>query len=177
MFAAFALMFCRITITLVFALSASGKALDISSFQESISNFRLLPPGWSKAVAWTLLLAESTVVALMMIGGSMLTIGFSMAAGLLVAFSAALVVALRRNVVTTCNCFGRTEQRVTPYDVARNVLLILCSLTGIWALVEPPQSFSGADIVLVSFMAGCFVALLTNLRNVVETLRRPFSVG
>ncbi len=177
MSAVYVLMFCRITIILVFALSLGGKILDIVNFQEAIVDFRLLPTRWSKAAAWTFLGVESAIVLLMAIGGSVLLIGFLLAMALLTVFSAALVLVLQRDIRVTCNCFGRTERRISPYDVARNVLLILCGLVGVWALVSPLQSLSEVEIILIGLMAVCFVVLVTNLADVVGTLRQPFHVG
>ena len=177
MFSAITLMFCRIVIGLVFALSATGKVLDFPAFQASVSNFQILPSGLNKAAAWIFLGAEFTIALLMAIGGSALLSGFVLAASLLVIFSAALVVALRRNTKTTCNCFGRTEQHISPYDVARNTLVVLCSVAGVWALASPHQALYGLEIVLLGLMAACFVVLITNLADVATTLWRPFKIG
>jgi uncharacterized membrane protein YphA (DoxX/SURF4 family) len=172
------LTFCRIVIALVFALSASGKVLDMPAFQESIADFRLLPRRWSKVVAWAFLGAEFVIALLMAVGGGALLTGFLLASGLLVTFSAALVVALRRNAEVTCNCFGRTERRISFYDVVRNALLVLCSLAGAWwALAGSPQNLAAVEAVLIGLMAVCFVVLTTNLRDIVETLRQPFHIG
>jgi hypothetical protein len=87
------------------------------------------------------------------------------------------VVALRRNAKMTCNCFGRREQHISRYDVARNALLVLCSVAGVWALTSPHQALSGGEIVLVGLMAMCFVVLITNLADIALTLWRPFNLG
>jgi len=78
----------------------------------------------------------------------------------------------KRRVV--CNCFGHSERRISPYDVLRNILLTACSLSGIWALVEPQQGLPATDTMLMGLMAACCVALVTNIADVVETLRQPF---
>jgi uncharacterized membrane protein YphA (DoxX/SURF4 family) len=181
MLEAFILTFFRMTIALVFALSASGKARNIRAFQEAVFDFRLLPPRWSKAAAWVFLFLEFATVLLIVVGGSFLLAGFALAAGLLMVFSLALLVALRRNPRIVCNCFGRTERRISSYDVARNALLLLCALGGVWVLTlngESLQTLSGVSIVATGLMVACFTVLVTNLRDVVETLRKPFtSVG
>lgn len=171
----FVLMFCRSTIALVFALTAFGKALDVAAFQESISEFRILPMNLSKAAAWILLGTELVVVLLMVAGGYLLSAGFSLAVCLLATFSAALLVALWRTSKMICSCFGIGTQRISPYDVARNVLLALCCLIGICALDDASHGLPGSASVLVILMAISFVCLVSNLRDVVETLRQPFS--
>lgn len=171
-----ALMFCRIAIASVFAASASGKASDITAFRDTVSNFQLLPSSWSRVVALLFLGAELAVVPLMAIGGKLLAAGFILAAGLLAVFSAALVAALWRNIRMTCNCFGRTERRISSYDVVRNMLLILCSLVGFWGLTFGSiRSLSATEILLIGFMTLCFAVLITNLKDVVETLQQPFN--
>lgn len=168
------LMFCRVVIAAVFVLSAGGKALDVPAFQESVEDFRLMPKALARVAAWFFLVSEIAVVIAMAIGGRALMAGFVLAAGLLVLFSTALAVALRRKAAISCNCFGRDERRISPYDMARNALLTACSLAGVWTLTASTQSLSGSELALVILMAACFVALVTNLRDVAETLRQPF---
>lgn len=177
MFSALALMFYRIVVGLVFALSATGKALDFSTFHETVSKFRLLPAAWNRVVACVFLGAEFTVVLLMVGGGSALLAGFLLAAGLLAIFSAALVVALLRNEEMACNCFGRARQQISLFDVGRNALLILCSLGGVQALSTPHQAAYGLETILVALIAICFVVLATNLASIIITLWKPFKVG
>lgn len=170
------LTFCRITVALIFALTVVGKAQDVTAFQEAILDFQILPPNWSKVFAWTFLGAETLVVLLMGIGGGILLPGFLLAALLLMSFAVALVLVLQRNRRIVCNCFGRTERRISSYDVVRNVLLTACSLLGIWTLLGPQQNLSSADVILVGLMAACFVTFVTSMADVVETLRQPFHV-
>lgn len=172
----YTLTFCRIAVALVFALTVVGKAQNVTAFQEAILDFQLLPPNWSKALAWTFLSTEALVVLLMVIGGSILLPGFLLAIVLLLSFAIALVLVLRRNKRVACNCFGRTERHISSYDVVRNLLLTACSLLGIWALLGPQQNLSINDVLLVGLMAACFVTLVTGIADVVETLRQPFHV-
>jgi hypothetical protein len=178
MLASVTLVFCRVAIASVFALSAGGKALDVVRFEESVSDFRLLPTGWSKAAAWIFIFLEFVVVLAMVVGGGALPIGFVLALALLAVFSAALGVTLRRGLRVSCNCFGHTERRVSPYDVGRNGVLIACSLVGATTSVSsPPPPSSTIEAVLASLMALCFVVLVINLRDVVKTLFQPFRIG
>ena len=169
------LMFCRIAIALAFVIAVIGKAQDITAFQEAIMDFQLLAPNWSKAVAWVLLGAETCDVLLVSIGGSLLLPGFLLAALLLLTFAVALVLVLLNKRRISCNCFGRSQRRISPYDVVRNVLLIICSLGGVWTLVETQQIPPAIDSLLMGLIAACFVILVTNIADVVETLRHPFA--
>ena len=176
MLATYALLFCRIAIILVFTLSFVGKVRDITAFREAVTDFRLLPESWSRTLAWTFPGAELAVVLLVMGGGSGLLLGFLLAAAWLMVFSLALVIVLGRNSRVTCNCFGGTVRRISPYDVARNTILLLCSLIGMRALIGSAQNSTGLENVLIGLMAGSFVVLLINLADIAETLRQPFRI-
>ena len=170
------LAFCRIAIGLLFVVSAIGKLRDFAAFRSSVAGFELLPRAWSGRAAVGLLGTELGVVLLLAAGGPLLPVGLSLAALVLLGFSAALVAVLRRGLKVACNCFGPTTRRVSAYDVVRNLVLFACAVLGAWALVASRQGLSATEVVLVALMAGCFVALLTQLGDVAETLRRPFSV-
>ena len=167
--------FCRVTIGLAFLVSATGKLRNIGAFEAAIADFEVLPRHWRRAAALCIPGAELCIVLLVVTGGPLLVVGFAMAVILLLAFSIALVRVLRRNFSVTCNCFGPTAQRVSTYDVIRNAILIDCGLLGIWTLLEPRQSLPGTEVILLALMASCFVVLLIHLRDVIETLRRPFA--
>jgi hypothetical protein len=166
---------CRVMIGLTFAISAAGKLRDITAFRQTIADLELLPRGWNNTMAISLLAAELAVAVMVAVGGPVLLPGFLLAAGLLVVFSVALVLALRRGVQTACNCFGPAERSLSPYDLVRNLLLIGCSLIGVWGLSAPRHDLAGLDVALMAVMGTCLVVVLINLADVVSTLRRPFS--
>lgn len=168
------LIFCRLTIGFTFAWAVFGKLRDLSAFREAVVDFRVLPPALSRIAAWVSLLAECAIILMLGMGNTLLFPGFLLSAGLLLLFSVALGLVLRRNMQVSCNCFGVTERRVSPYDVARNLLLIFCSPVGIWASLDAVQPLAASDLILLGLMALCLVILVTNLADVVETLRRPF---
>ncbi len=181
MFAAYLLMFCRIAIVLLFIFSASGKVLSLADFEVAIGDFKLLPRRWSKIVALLFLGGEIATVVFLTIDSGLLSIGFLLSITLLAVFSAALVTALQRNIgmSLSCNCFGKSERRISHYDVARNILLILCSLIGLWMLryAPHPQVLAGSEVTLLGLMSAVFVVFVTNLGDVIETFCQPFSVN
>ena len=174
MIASSLLIFCRLTIGLTFAWAVFGKLRDLSAFREAVVDFRVLPPALSSIAAWVSLLAECAIILMLGIGNTLLFPGFLLAAGLLLLFSVALGLVLRRKRQVSCNCFGVTQRRVSPYDVARNLLLIVCSLVGAWTSLNAVQPVAASDLILLGLMALCLLILVTNLADVVETLRRPF---
>lgn len=168
------LLFSRITIALMFALSCIGKVRNIAVFQDAIEDFQLLPQAWSKALSRIFPAIEFISALLITIGGNALIIGLLLAALLLVTFSGALVMVLQRKKKVRCNCFGLTEQHVSPYDIVRNVLFIACCLLGIWAFYTSQQSFPWSAIILIGCMSACFVIFATNLSDIIKTLKKPF---
>ena len=174
MFSAYALTFCRIAIAIMFALAWMGKIRNITTFQEAISDFRLLPENWSKVVARISISLELVTIVFMIIGKNLLLVGFLLAIGLLTTFSIALVTTLLRKMKVICNCFGLTENPISPYDIVRNLLFILCSAVGIWTFFIPLQNISISEVILTGFISLHYVILVVNIGDVVETLRRPF---
>lgn len=170
------LLFCRILIALVFALSLVGKIRNVGAFQESIADFELLPAQASRAAAWIFLVGEALVVVLLLIGGVALAAGFGLAILLLAVFSTALLLILRRKRQVVCNCFGRADQQITAYDVVRNGLLIAGCLAGLFALQSAGGGVSAAELIVVGLMAAAGSALVTNLADIAETLRQPIQI-
>ncbi|MBV9791119.1 MAG: hypothetical protein JOZ51_23185 [Chloroflexi bacterium] len=177
MFATHLLLFCRIALALIFAVSALGKARDVAAFREAIADFKLLPAGLVSAAAWGFLVGEVAVVLLMLAGGALLGLGFVLAIVLLALFAVALLLVLQRRIKVTCNCFGRSEQHVSPYDVLRNLLLIGCSLLGLALVAETGATINSAEVVLIALMAAAFTLCVTNLADIAETLRQPFHIN
>lgn len=177
MSAAYALMFCRLALAATFAWSAGGKLRDMRAFRDSITAFRLLPRRWSAPLGWAFVGGEAAVVVLLLLGQPpLLGAAFGLAAGLLLIFSGALLSVMRRALAVSCNCFGRTEQQVSWYDLVRNALLLGCCLGGGWALPAASAALTGGETMLLGIMALCFLVLVTHVGDIVETLRRPFEI-
>jgi Methylamine utilisation protein MauE len=169
------LAYCRLLVGILFAVSFAGKALNISTFEQTITSFRLLPKRMIRATALTLLAAELLVVALVAIGGRYLNFGLALAILLLVIFSGVLVSVMVRGILTSCNCFGPTDKPVSWYDVWRNVALLGCALLGLGIL-----STSGAEQRVLGFVEwfivglamAISVALWASLGHIVKLFRR-----
>lgn len=177
MFPPYMLMFCRATIAFLFIFSFGRKALTFRDFVVTIADFKLLPRRWSRSIALLFLCGEIATALAVTVGGVLLPIGFGLAIVLLVTFSVALLQALRRHIRMSCNCFGRTERPISYYDVVRNLLLILCSLLGLWMQMYAQQGLSNGEIVLLLLMSISLLMFATNLSDVIKTLLRPFPVS
>lgn len=182
MLTSYLVLFCRSTIALLFIFSFGSKALALREFVVTIGDFKLLPHRWSRAAALLLLGGELITALLVIIGGGMLAVGFLLAAALLTIFSVALISVLRRKIAVGCNCFGRTERRVSYYDVARNVYLLLCSFVGLIGLIvlgilkRALQDLPSGELILLVVMSAFVLFAVIHLGEVVETLRQPFPV-
>lgn len=169
------LTFCRVAIGLVFAASSISKALDIVRFRQTIHSFNILPGQLSDIAALLFLCGEFAVVVLMLIGGSLLTLGFSLAIFLLLLFCIALVSVLARRIHTSCNCFGTSARQVSGFDVWRNAGFILCALAGyaVLAWAKNTQVNLGlVEWVLTGLGAGVFVVIWIQLSEIVQLFRQ-----
>jgi len=126
----YVLAFCRVAIGLLFLFSGMGKLRDLSQFQQTITNFRLLPAQMSYPTSLLFVSAEVAVVPLVALGGRFLLPGFLLALLLLLIFVGALISVLLRKIQTPCNCFGSNEKSVTQADIWRDTVFLLCALGG-----------------------------------------------
>jgi hypothetical protein len=167
------LAFSRIALGLLFAYSFVTKARDMTPFAGTIGRFDLLPRRWSKTVALLFLGGEAAVVVLVIAGGRFLPLAFGLAGLLLSLFTVAVLLALRRNIVTSCNCFGATDKPLTYYDVGRNAGFIACSLLGWWSATQTllaAQYPGWLELALLSFLAAVFVIVWTQLNEIATLL-------
>lgn len=169
------LNFCRIAIGLVFVVSSVSKVLDLVQFRQTIRNFHILPE-WLSGIATLLFLcSEFAVVALVIIGGPLLTLGFSLAIFLLLLYCIVLVSTLVRRIRTSCNCFGTSVTQVSQTDVWRNVGLLLCALSGYGTIAwtrDAQWNLSLLDSMFTGLGAIAFVVLWTHLGEIVQLFRQ-----
>ena len=130
------LTFSRVALGLLFAYAFLAKVRDVAQFAAAVGRFELLPRRWVKTAALLFLAGELAVILLLLTGGSWLPLGFGLAALLLLLFTLALLSALRRNIQTSCSCFGTSDKPLTYYDVWRNAGFIACSLLGWWLVPQ-----------------------------------------
>lgn len=169
------LAFCRIAIGLVFGISFLSKIINIPTFEQTITNFHILPEQLNRVAALLFLGGELAVSLLVAVGGLFLIPGFLLSIALLLLFCGALVSVLCRKIQTSCNCFGSTEKPVAVTDVWRNAGFIVCALIGCGALVSPNNAeghLGLADWGLLGLGAALFVALWLNLSEIVQIFQQ-----
>ncbi len=122
-----ALFVARIVLASIFLIAGMGKLSSSTSVVDGIMDYRLLSRRQARLVAPLLPIVE-LLLATLLIAGVGLTIAASVASLLLVAFTAAIVINLRRGRRFDCNCFGSSSATIGPAMVLRNSVLISLSI-------------------------------------------------
>ncbi|MEV4324022.1 MauE/DoxX family redox-associated membrane protein [Microbispora rosea] len=126
---AYLFAFCRLLTGIVFLMSAVSKLRGRAAYEEFTAATRALVRLPSRLVAALVVAAEIAVAPLLAWRPTALA-GFGVALGLLVAFTAAIVVALRRGRRVPCRCFGASAVPVGAGHLARNAVLIVAAAAG-----------------------------------------------
>lgn len=169
----YVLLGARCLVGVVFVVSAVSKLRSRRAFTEFVASLRqlgLLRPAGLRpaglAVALTeaaipvLLIAPVAAAALEGAPGSAAAnfatgAGFALAGGLLVAFTVAILLAMRRGVQAPCRCFGASATPLGVRHVVRNGFILVVTTIGVaGVLVE----WTGA-----THPGGAVIAALTGL--------------
>ena len=166
-----------LTLGLFFLRSAWGKLADVRGFRHGLADYHLLP-AWAVApLAWALPLLEAVLAAALLVGVA-LPVAAAGAAGLLLTFSVAIVINLRRGRAIACNCHGSAQPTPISWGlVVRNALLLVLALLLVgaaphtvslaslaarwqaeWALVA---SWNSVPLAVLGSTGGLAAAILT----------------
>jgi hypothetical protein len=114
------------TLAIVLAWSATAKLRAPLAFATALRGFGL-PAGVAPGVAWLTVIGELTAAALLALALAGVVppiVGSSAALLLFIAFSAAIITAVRRGSRTPCHCFGEDYTEVASIaTLARAVVL------------------------------------------------------
>ncbi|WP_063762666.1 MauE/DoxX family redox-associated membrane protein [Streptomyces sp. NRRL S-1448] len=162
---------CASCLAVVFGAAALGKLRSraaFSRFAQSLTTWDLLPAGWVRPCA--VLVAASEVAVLLLLLASPLAVpagrvGFVLAAGLLLAFTAGAALMVVRGVRAVCRCFGASGSPMGRLHVLRNGVLTLIAAGGVLgssgiAAVAPAY---GAVAVAGGAVVGALVTRLEDL--------------
>ncbi|MFC4118145.1 MauE/DoxX family redox-associated membrane protein [Nonomuraea zeae] len=169
----------RCLIGLVFVVSAAGKLIRRASLREfvaSVAAMRLLRPGHVPGAAAVVVAGEVAVCVLMALPGPMPQAGFALAGALLVAFSVAILMAVRRQVTAACRCFGTSTVPLGRRHIARNACLAVASGLGCVAVASPEAATDVNALILAAFagvVAGTLVVFLDELSELFGPGRFP----
>jgi hypothetical protein len=154
-------------LVVVFVVSAGGKVRDRRHYREFATSLHpLLPAAFRNSVPAVVVAAEITCAVLLLVPPAT-SLGFAVAAGLLVAFTAGTGWVLATGRTAVCRCFGVGAQRISPVHLVRNLLLLAFTAAGAGAGTVAPGG------VLPAVVAGTGVALLMIRLDDVTDLFRP----
>ena len=151
--AAIARLVARLSVGFVFLPSAVAKLAHLRSFIAGVHDYRILPRRAAKWAGVAIPLVE-LVLAAALISGSELALAGYLTGALLVAFTLAIVINIRRHRTIPCNCGGIAGNRPIGWgSVARNGLLLV--------LLVPAAAAGGRTAAPGSISASVLVAVLT----------------
>lgn len=175
----FLYIFSRIFIGFAFGYASIAKMLDVRSFQNSVISFQLAPKKVSNYLAVLFVGGEIAVVVMMVTERKGSFLGFIFASMLLLIFSLALISILRRNILASCNCFGSSNEKISSFDVWRNLGLLAFSVIGAytsWLLSEQDvfAAFEEGEMIITALLAIASVLIWVNMRPFVKQISSLF---
>jgi Methylamine utilisation protein MauE len=148
----------------VFLVSSLGKARRPLAFLSGVAEYRILPIPLAYAFGAVLIPAEA-FVALALLSGLAVAVALPLATGLLLVFSAAVAINLRRHRDMLCHCYGSLGgERLSARSLVQLALLIGVGLF-VWSggggsvrlLAAPVDALVAAGWALASLMAGLWL--------------------
>lgn len=148
----------------VFLVSSLGKARRPLAFLTGVAEYRILPIPLAYAFGAMLIPAEA-FVALALLSGLAVSVALPLAAGLLLVFTAAVAVNLRRHRDMLCHCYGsRGGERLSARSLVQLALLIGVALF-VWSgggasvrlVAAPVDALVAAGWALTCLMAGLWL--------------------
>jgi len=118
----------RAVLALVFLPSGIGKLFRRAQFVSAVREYALLPRAVERPLAAVLPLLEITIGVSFIIGSGV-QYSALISTMLVVSFSVAIVITLRRGRILNCHCYGILGSgKIGQGTVARNALLVLLSI-------------------------------------------------
>lgn len=146
----------RVLFGVVFLVSGGTKVREPREFSRSVRGLGLVAPAWAGRVALTVTVLELAVPVLLAVPATV-PVGLGLAGVLLLGFTAAIAVALRRGTTAPCRCFGASQLPLGRRQLARNVLLL-----AVLAAAAPGAGATSADLrgAAIAVPAGLVCAVL-----------------
>lgn len=172
---------CRLLIFFVLLFAAWGKTNTFSQFRQNLVESFKIRENLSKYVALIIIGSEWLLAAYIIINS--IHVNFAMLTALLIfiLFTFVIAVALVQDKIISCNCFGRAEQKISVYDLLRNLILIVaCSYYLVFQqdLFQPGiQSIDIIPRLLLSGVAFILFQISTNLNEIAILVRFQDRMG
>ncbi|CAL9278676.1 MauE/DoxX family redox-associated membrane protein [Streptomyces sp. SudanB52_2052] len=155
----------RVLIGMVFAASLTMKLLRKNGWHRFTASVRGLAPHLPARTTAVAVCAAEASVALLIVPAGTAVYGLAGAVLLLLCFTVALVVALRRRKRVSCGCFGKSATPVSGFTVARNSLLTAGALAGIITRPDPTGAATPWPGTLTAIAVGAVAAALAYLTD------------
>jgi Methylamine utilisation protein MauE len=168
---------CQVLVGLVFLVAVAGKLRDVGDFARSVPELAPALLRTARPVAWLVIGLELLVVALMV--GALLAVpaaavaGFALALALDGAFTAAIVLALRRRTGATCRCFGPAPRRLGVRHVVRDLVLGLAALLGLAAGLAAGPRGTATGLLLAAVSGAVAAAVVVSFDDIADLIVAP----
>ncbi|MEO3790871.1 MauE/DoxX family redox-associated membrane protein [Nonomuraea sp. B10E15] len=155
---------CRLLLAVVFLVAVAGKLFrrrNLTEFRSSLAAFGVRPR-WRPAVTAGVAGGELAAAALLPVEVTALA-GLAIGAALLIAFTSAIAVALRRGTPADCRCFGGSARPLGLRHLVRNAILLsiaACGTAGTVLATNPGAAGWDAVALLLSGSVALFLAAM-----------------
>jgi hypothetical protein len=130
----------RFALGTLFLLAGSAKVVRLERFADAVQGYRMVPEAWVGSVAAGLAVTEAILGGLLL-GGVYVPIAATFTTFLLLVFSLAVALNLRRGRRIACGCLGALGGRVVSGVVLlRNAVLVVAALA--LALISSSVGFA-----------------------------------
>jgi hypothetical protein len=154
----YAVICCRLVFGLVFVVSLVSKTRSRHRYAEFVAAVPGLAPGIPAGLAAPAVIAgEAAVVVAVVLPGTA-AVGFAVAALLLIAFTAGIVGAIRREQKVSCQCFGASSVPVGPAHVVRNGFLLLVATAGLLGAIASSHARPSPGVLVTAVVTGAVAA-------------------
>ncbi|MGI8915237.1 MAG: MauE/DoxX family redox-associated membrane protein [Chloroflexota bacterium] len=159
----------RLTLGLVFLVSALTKLRDPSAFVRGVLDYQVLPRPLARVYGWLLPLIELST-ALLLLSGFFLAVGAGLTVLMVVSFTVAIVINAARGRAPACHCFGESQvSRVGWHTLVRD-LLLLAPAIWLWRAGDVAGLGEALDWVRLLPAIGIAVVVALSYALVVESL-------
>ncbi|WP_020525511.1 MauE/DoxX family redox-associated membrane protein [Catelliglobosispora koreensis] len=146
---------CRCLLATVFVVSAASKVSGSGEFVTALRAMTGVSGRLSVAMAAAVVLAEAAAVVLLLVPATAIA-GLLLTAGLLVAFSLAILRALGKGNTASCQCFGASTSPLSRRHLWRNGVLLAVAVV---AQASGPSQ-PGAQQFAIALITAALPALL-----------------
>lgn len=168
---------CRWFVLLALLAAAAGKSFRFARFRESLdTGFPMLGRVGATTIAAIILCGEWLAGGLILAGGALSRIGLLLALALFVSLTLVVVTVVTRGLSVRCNCFGASQQRITGFDLVRNLLFITAAgvalqAAPVTAVIDPMGGLPLVAVMVIVAIALMCLHLSLHLRDLAQLMQ------